>query len=553
MSEDPKKLGGWAARQVVPWHAALPKKVADLPVVLCFVGIGWLLTGCDDQVRRLSTEEWAAFEAAESMGPSIDMERILQAGIAPGPYRTVPGDILQVEMPRILDPQSLDGAMPSGNTQTYACRIDDEGSIILPVIGPLAVAGNSLVEIESAILAAYYPKYIRMLFPVHVTIQEHNTQYVSITGAVARPGIYGLRHDQMSLVALLMEAGGIVERGAAVIRIARRDGSEPLTSLPVARHSMAPHDAGVQEIAQQTWTDEPQAAHSVGRAGRTGGTGTIRAVFEREGPVNTAGWLTIEDEGTALIRRWLDVGSEAQRLMFLKDVAGASQQVAIADLHGKLARLAQALEPIPPGHAVQLKAGNSAWSVVDELRLETSLTGPTLTSPRAANQAAGARTAEVVGESTVTTLALPVRGLNIPFADAALQEGDSVVVEWPHEQFISVVGLVNSPGNFPYPPNARYTLIQAIASAGGLDLIADPRYVSVYRLQPNGEVARATFHLVDPEQQGELTEALAVPLRPGDVVSIEHTVRTRTNVFFDRIFRISLGLYFNPVDVWDND
>ena len=39
----------------------------------------------------------------------------------------------------------------------------------------------------------------------------------------------------------------------------------------------------------------------------------------------------------------------------------------------------------------------------------------------------------------------------------------------------------------------------------------------------------------------------------GDIVSIEHTPRTRTNVFFDRIFRISLGLYLNPDSIWNND
>ena len=105
----------------------------------------------------------------------------------------------------------------------------------------------------------------------------------------------------------------------------------------------------------------------------------------------------------------------------------------------------------------------------------------------------------------------------------------------------------------PYLPDARYNVIQAIAFAGGLDLVADPRYVSVYRLRPNGAVASATFQLVNPENQEQLTLALALPLRPGDVVSVEHTLRTRTNVFFNTIFRVSLGLYFRPETIWEND
>jgi hypothetical protein len=138
------------------------------------------------------------------------------------------------------------------------------------------------------------------------------------------------------------------------------------------------------------------------------------------------------------------------------------------------------------------------------------------------------------------TLVLPVRGLNIPFADVVLEEGDTVVVEPPWEQSISIVGLVGRPGNMPYPSGVRYTLIQAIAFAGGLDLVADPRYVSVYRLAPDGQIVSITFQLVNPRRQHQLMDALAIRLKPGDVVSVEHTPRTRTNVFFDRVFRIRL-------------
>jgi protein involved in polysaccharide export with SLBB domain len=255
-------------------------------------------------------------------------------------------------------------------------------------------------------------------------VLEYRTHRVSIIGAVARPGIYALRHDQMSLVALLMEAGGIAEDGAAVIRIARA------------------------------------------------------------GP-GLASTVEMESAG----RRMMD------RSHFVASVP--------APVEGRLL--------------------SGAWS-----------------SPAAGGEAAA-------------NLVLPVRGLNIPFADVALLPGDRVVVERPARQFVTIVGLVNRPGNMPYPPDTRPTLIEAIAFAGGLDLIADPRYVSVYRLRPDGEVLSTTFELVNPKNQGQLTETLALPLGPGDVVSVEHTPRTRTNVFFDRVFRISLGLYFNPEDFWNND
>jgi hypothetical protein len=155
------------------------------------------------------------------------------------------------------------------------------------------------------------------------------------------------------------------------------------------------------------------------------------------------------------------------------------------------------------------------------------------------------------GAGQDATLTLPVRGLNIPLTDVSLREGDSVIVERPETQYVSVLGLVRSPGNFPYPLNTEHTLAEVLAMAGGLDLIADPRYVCLYRLKGDGTIASVTHELVDPENQEQFTEALAIKLRPGDVVSVEHTPRTRTNAFLDRVFRISLGLYFRPEELWE--
>lgn len=332
-----------------------------------------------------------------------------------GPYRVVPGDVLELQMPRIVDQQVPTDAIVAGGNQSCKCRISDEGTIVLPLIGSFPVAGRSLSEIDLSVMAQYYPKYIKKPLPIHVAVSEYSTRKVAIVGAVTRPGVYALRHDQMSLIALLMEAGGIAQNGASVIRIMRSTRNH--SALSSERHT-------------------PQ----VGRP-------------QMRPSVTTAAWR------------------------------------------------------------------NSS-------------------APLAENG---------------TTSVLPVKGLNIPFADVALEEGDSVVVERPVEQFVSVVGLVNRPANMPYPPDAQYNLIQAIAFAGGLDLTADPRYVSVYRLRPDGTISAVTVQLVNPHDEQDLTESLVLPVRPGDVVSVEHTPRTRTNVFFDRVFRISLGLYLDPESLWEND
>ena len=150
------------------------------------------------------------------------------------------------------------------------------------------------------------------------------------------------------------------------------------------------------------------------------------------------------------------------------------------------------------------------------------------------------------------SIILPVKGFNIPFADVVLKDGDNVIVERLTQPLFSVIGLVNRAGNFPYPPNVRYNLMQALAFAGGLNPTAEPRYVTVYRLKPDGSVVYATFEVVKVGNSSHLTDALNIQIKPGDIVSVEHTPRTRTNVFLDRIFRINLGTYFSLNDVWND-
>lgn len=119
-----------------------------------------------------------------------------------------------------------------------------------------------------------------------------------------------------------------------------------------------------------------------------------------------------------------------------------------------------------------------------------------------------------------------------------------------HEQPpITVIGLVNGPGSFPYPSNVQYNLIQAIGLADGLNLTLDPRYATVYRLNANGKIVKATFYV---EKGLELEKAMATIIKPGDIIAVEHTPRTRTNEFLKGIFRINIGSYYRLDDLWDD-
>ena len=113
-----------------------------------------------------------------------------------------------------------------------------------------------------------------------------------------------------------------------------------------------------------------------------------------------------------------------------------------------------------------------------------------------------------------------------------------------NERVFTVMGLVRSPNAFPYPPDVQYNLMESLAYAGGLDMVADPRYVKVYRQDSNGEIVSATFSI----DSKSFLEAYAVIIKPGDVIYVDHTLRTRINQFIADVFSFRVGYYSDVRD-----
>jgi polysaccharide export outer membrane protein len=338
-----------------------------------------LCTGCgmfvSDQLEPTEQPRLTAFEKAGLPPMTLDREAIYRNISTKGHYRIHREDLLEIQMPSLLS-QVTDDLVETGKleqVQKFLCRVNDNGAITLPIVGDVAVESKTLPQAEAAIRQAYFPNYVVSPPTVVSQVADYKKYYVSITGAVNKPGTYSMRHDQMSLASLLMESGGIVETGAAYIQIRKKDQSQ----------------------------------------------------------------------------------AEPNNVM------------------------------------------------------------------------------------------LPVEGLNIPFADIALNEGDIVEVHRIQEQVFTVIGLVNKQGTFPYPSQMQYNLPEALAMAGGLNAAADPRYIRIYRPGPDGQVLDAVFDIRPGEPFSKL---MNVHIKSGDVIAAEQTPRTRGNLLMADILqlRASVGMNYQP-------
>jgi polysaccharide export outer membrane protein len=108
-------------------------------------------------------------------------------------YRVGPNDLIEVE---IYDADNLKRTV----------RVNAAGSISLPLIGHIVVAGMSSQQIEQEIAARYGAKYLQDP-QVSVFVKEFTSERITIEGAVAHPGIFPLT-GRITLLRAMAMAGG---------------------------------------------------------------------------------------------------------------------------------------------------------------------------------------------------------------------------------------------------------------------------------------------------------------------------------------------------------
>jgi protein involved in polysaccharide export with SLBB domain len=123
-----------------------------------------------------------------------------------GDYPVGAGDVLRITMADLPEVKNLDS------------RVSGQGTIDLPLIGEVHVAGltDSEVEQELTSRARKYQKSPR----VHVFVRQFSSRNVQVMGMVAQPGTYPLTASTESVLSVLGRAGGT--KGVAGERAAER-------------------------------------------------------------------------------------------------------------------------------------------------------------------------------------------------------------------------------------------------------------------------------------------------------------------------------------------
>lgn len=140
----------------------------------------------------------ALLTACASRGPGAGTAELpysdpVAAAIGRPEYRIGPSDLLKVVVFRV---EELDRQV----------RVNNDGRIILPLIGAVEVAGRTAAEVEADIAARYSAGYLQNP-QISVFVEEYASQRITVGGSVAKPGIYPISSRLTLLQALALAEG----------------------------------------------------------------------------------------------------------------------------------------------------------------------------------------------------------------------------------------------------------------------------------------------------------------------------------------------------------
>ena len=183
-------------------------------VTLITLAAGVLLVAC---VSSSNNSQSAALDEPQQVAGSGSMAsqdamrpiQVAENGIAPttAGYKIGVLDVLDISVFQVPE-------------LTKSVQVAETGTINLPLIGEVAVAGRTAQQVERELTAKLGAKYLQDP-QVTVYVKEYNSQQVTIQGEVKKPGEFPLR-GKTSLLQLIALAGGFEDNSDSTVLILRQ-------------------------------------------------------------------------------------------------------------------------------------------------------------------------------------------------------------------------------------------------------------------------------------------------------------------------------------------
>jgi len=483
------------------------------------------------------------------------------------------GDLVDVTVFELLAP---------GQPYTTRQRISQTGKITLPYLGTIQCSGLTSRGLEEKLADMLDPDFL--VDPqVTVFVQEYRNLEVSLLNGTPRPGRYALVGQDMTLLELLAQAGGVlelVEDYGFVIRqytpeeadiLMLQAGTPPeeeaaavgakAPAAPAAEKAGAPSAPEVAPAAPEAAPAAPEVAPAAPEAPPKAGAE----------PAAEAAPAAPEAEETRAVLQKMAEGEMPE----VKRIEEAEAKNAVpAPAAPEAGKAVPEPAAVPRGDealaADEKKLGHWVWSDGQWVEIKTEQAAPVVpeapagvepTAVAKAEEKAPAASRAAPSALAAERLEAKLRRLGVvqgsgqlkriirfdvqaleggdPTQNLVLRDGDIITIPSPPVGDFYMTGYVSRPGVYSLT-GRKITLLQAIAAAGGLTAIAVPWRTEVVR-RVTEEEEEIIYVDLSKVARGEVPDFY---VKPEDVIRIGTDWGAIHNAVIRNAFRATYGAGF---------
>ena len=122
-------------------------------------------------------------------------------------------------------------------TRDRPVRVAEDGTIVVPLVGPVPISGLELEVAEQVIASAAVERGVYRSPTVTLTMRQRRANKITVVGAVAKPGIYDLPRGNSGLLGALVAAGGLAPNAGTDVEIRhpnRKPADSAVSGAPTA-------------------------------------------------------------------------------------------------------------------------------------------------------------------------------------------------------------------------------------------------------------------------------------------------------------------------------
>lgn len=208
--------------------------------LLLILPLVFLPAGCAQWRTNTITPDQLAADMQATAPPRLKPLQLAALGSpVSSEFHIHPGDMLDVTVSDLIG-ENVFYPVPT--------RVLEDGTVRLPLVGPVVLAGMSIPAAEQSIFAAYSSQGVLKKPQVTVALRETRKVRVYVLGAVNKPGQYDLNATEGDLLSALVNAGGLTQEAGTIVEVRRRLASSP--SSPPIRKDRNVVQSGSWQLAE---------------------------------------------------------------------------------------------------------------------------------------------------------------------------------------------------------------------------------------------------------------------------------------------------------------